>query len=67
MPKNKYRIVGDMHGGYEVQIKKWWFPFLYFQCDKKGCIGVNTFSNLNQAEKLIEWLKQEKKVIKYID
>lgn len=26
MLKNKYRIVRDNYAGYEVQIKRWWFP-----------------------------------------
>ena len=29
--KNKYRIVSDNFQGFEVQIKRWWFPF-WFQC-----------------------------------
>ena len=43
--KNKYRIVTDNYAGYEVQIKRWWFPF-YVQLDM-----CNTFSTIEKAEK----------------
>lgn len=26
MAENQYRIVRDSYAGYEVQIKRWWFP-----------------------------------------
>lgn len=44
MPKNQYRIVKDSYGGYEVQIKKWWFPFGWRQCD------INTHTSIKKAE-----------------
>jgi len=27
LPKPKYRIVPDTFAGYEVQVRRWWFPF----------------------------------------
>lgn len=31
MSANKYRIVTDNFAGYEVQCKRWWWPF-WIQC-----------------------------------
>lgn len=42
--KNEYRIVVDSYCGYEVQTKKWWFPFGWWQC------GVNTHSSIEEAQ-----------------
>lgn len=39
----KYRIVRDNYAGYEVQLKRWWWPFWY----QKGFI--NTFSSIDRA------------------
>ena len=56
--KNRYRIVKDAYLGYEVQIKYWFFPFIWFMA------GVNTFANVERAE---EYAKtHHKKVIKYL-
>lgn len=44
MFKNKYRIVTDEYAGYEVQIKRWWFPFYRM-------VGVNTFNSIERATK----------------
>lgn len=41
--KNKYRIVRDNYAGYEVQIKRWWFPF-WIQVD------FNTHYSIECAE-----------------
>lgn len=49
--KNQYRIVPDCWAGYEVQIKRWWFPF-WFQCWRPG-FSSNTFFTLQRAEAFI--------------
>ena len=46
---NKYRIVRDRYLGYEVQVKFWYFPIIYFQCHYGGYIQ-NTFSTLDTAK-----------------
>ncbi len=48
---NKFRIVTDRYNGYEVQIKRWWFPF-WVECWKNGC--VNSFSDINKAKTWIQ-------------
>ena len=45
--KNKYRIVTDNYSGYEVQIKRWWFP-VWRQ------IGINTFTSIDHAKRAIK-------------
>lgn len=61
----KYRVVGDSYGGYEVQGKFWWWPF-YFQLSRYGRgSGINTYSSLEDAKKLIELYKN--KSIYYTD
>lgn len=45
--KNKYRVMPDMFAGFEIQIKRWWFP-VWIQ------LGVNTFSKKGHA---LAWLK----------
>ena len=32
--KDCYRIVNDSYRGYEVQVKRWFFPFFWIE---KGC------------------------------
>jgi len=59
----KYRIVTDSFAGYEVQIKRWWFPF-WFQCWEYGCI--NSFISVERAEQYVKDRKKHK-VVKYID
>ncbi len=44
MLKNRYRIVSDDYAGYEVQIKRWWFPF-WIQCGL-----CNTHLSADRAE-----------------
>lgn len=59
---NKYRIVTDQFLGYEVQIKVWYFPG-WWQ------VGINSFREMEGAEKYVEELKTPKfkrKVIKYL-
>jgi hypothetical protein len=46
--KNRYRIVTDKYLGYEVQVKKWYWPF-WVQCNL-----VNTHNTLERAK---EYLK----------
>lgn len=42
--KPEYRVVYDRFAGYEVQVRRWWFPFWV----QLGL--VNTFSTLEAAE-----------------
>ena len=48
--KTKYRVVRDAYAGYEVQAKKWWFPFWLE-------VGTNTHLSLERAIKYVESLK----------
>lgn len=43
--KNEYRIVRDNYAGYEVQIRRWWFP-LWVQVN-----FINTHFSIERAEK----------------
>jgi hypothetical protein len=52
----KYRIVGDRYAGYEVQHKRWWFPF-WIQ------VGINTHGMEEKAMAFIERLSY----VKYVD
>lgn len=49
MFKNKYRIVTDLYSGYEVQFRRWYFPF-WVQCGTGRRKCVNTHSTIEQAE-----------------
>lgn len=40
----KYRIVTDLYNGFEVQIRRWWFP-VWVQAG-----GPNTHGTLEKAE-----------------
>lgn len=44
---NKYRICTDTYAGYEVQARRWWWPFW----SATGVHGrlTNTFSSLEDA------------------
>lgn len=60
MFENRYRIkYPDGYLGYEAQIKKWWFPFFWFEC-----YGFNRFCNthlsLQKAEDFIERHKRHR-------
>lgn len=41
--RNEYRIVRDIYAGYEVQVRRWWWP-LWME------IGCNTQANIEKAE-----------------
>lgn len=57
----KYRIVTDAFSGYEVQVRRWWFPF-WLQCG-----GTNTHASIDKAEayaKRYAERMESKKVVK---
>lgn len=55
--KNRYRIVQDNFMGYEVQIRRWWWPFWQEW-------GHNTFHTIEKAE---AWAKSRKQpIVKYL-
>ena len=67
--KNKFRIITDNYRGYEVQIKRWWFPF-WVECWRDGM--VNSFSSVDDAKKWIKVgrpkiYKRKRKVVEYIN
>lgn len=65
--KNKYRIVRDGYAGYEVQVKKWWFPFMWFECHSAGFI-CNTWRTIEQARHFAEQhAKRCGRVVEYVD
>ena len=53
MFKNRYRIVRDRFLGYETQVKKWWFPFMWFQC-----YGTNSHPTREMARECAETHKK---------
>ena len=53
----EYRIVSDNYSGYEVQIRRWWFPFW---C----CIDSNTHTTTERAQSWAE--AHAHKNIKYL-
>lgn len=56
--KNEYRIVTDGYLGFEVQIRRWWFP-VWLE------VGVsNTYSTAESAERFAEG--HADKVVKYL-
>lgn len=49
--KTCHRIVKDSYFGFEVQIKRWWFPFwIQASQDRRG---VNSFTSIDKAK---EWI-----------
>lgn len=44
MFQNEYRVVNDGYAGFEVQIRRWWFP-IWLQ------VGINTHSSFEKAER----------------
>lgn len=54
--KNQYRISTDHWLGYEVQVKRWWFPF-WMQCCGKYGMSTNTFSSLEEAKNHIHQMR----------
>lgn len=51
-----YRIVTDNYSGYEVQARRWWWPF-WVQCNR-----CNTHPTIEHAEKYAEGVAR--KVVK---
>lgn len=62
----KYRITIDNNDLYEVQHKKWWFPFAWIDC-----FEINVSRTIDGARKLIIEHKKkncsERYVVEYID
>jgi hypothetical protein len=58
--KNKYRIANDSYCGYEVQVKRWWFP-IWTALGVHGHL-TNTHVSVEKAE---EFAKNGG-VVKYI-
>ena len=51
----KFRIITNNYNQYEVQIKRWWFPF-WVQ------YGIaNSFSNIEKAKELVRIYRLKKK------
>jgi hypothetical protein len=49
--KKRYRIVEDNYLGYEVQSRRWWFPF-WLECSSS--IGIsNTHPTIEKAKEFI--------------
>jgi hypothetical protein len=59
----QYRVVRDAYLGYEVQCRRWWWPF-WVQCDR-GKSGANTNLTLCDANQFIQQLKLDKVVAVY--
>lgn len=49
----RYRIVRDNYSGYEVQIRRWWFP-IWLQLG-----GINTSPSIERARELIDWHRSD--------
>lgn len=54
---NRYRIVEDDYNGFEVQVKRWYFPF-WLQLWEDGT--TNTHPSISDAKILIEKHKENK-------
>lgn len=63
-PKTKYRIVTDNYAGYEVQVKRWWFPF-WVQCTMGGS-NCNTHVSIEAAKRYIKSHKEQGKTKKAV-
>ena len=50
MLKPRYRIVNDDFSGYEVQVKRWWWPWWY-------CVGFNTHPSVERARQYAKHLQ----------
>jgi hypothetical protein len=48
--RTQYRVVRDNYAGFEVQCRRWWWPF-WCQC------GINTHSSLKMALAFIDGLR----------
>jgi len=63
--KTRYRIVTDRYLGYEVQSRRWWFPF-WIQCRDDRYYCTNTHHSVDAAKAFIERrLTQNKFVTEY--
>lgn len=51
--KNRYRIVPDTFAGFEVQIKRWWFP-VWLE------VGTNTFQTVEIAT---AWIRSHQRAV----
>ncbi len=51
MSMNRYRIVRDCYLGYEVQVKRWWWPF-WMQIGGRVATVTNTNRSIEDAEAL---------------
>ena len=58
----KYRVVEDNYCGFEVQGKRWWFPF-WIQCSDFDGRICNTHLSLDRAKEFIKKKKNYKKAI----
>lgn len=65
--KNKYRIIRDDFAGFEVQVKRWWFPFCWFQCWGHGDTFTNTHRTIEEAEAFVRFKKRKVEIVKYVD
>ena len=50
---NRYRIRTDAYSGFEVQIKRWWFP-IWIQISGKNYWFCNTSTTIEEARELIQ-------------
>lgn len=64
--RNSYRIVGDNRRGYEVQIKLWWFPVFWFECNSDDYYSGNSHYTLEKAEVFARKHAEIGKVEKYL-
>ncbi len=55
--RNEFRIVIDAFAGYEVQVRRWWFP-IWLEC------GNNTHHSVEEAEEYAHKYKFE--CVKYL-
>lgn len=55
--RNEYRIVKDRYYGFEVQIRRWWWPFWKMA-------GLNTHTSVEKAQ---DWaIGHAKPPVKYL-
>lgn len=59
----KFRIVRDHYAGYEVQAKRWWWPF-WIQCGSRYG-RTNTHLTVEKAREFIE--REKTKVVEVIE